>query len=110
MNRASLEPVLVLFGVPAVGVLLGMGWYKITTRIGRPFEPTLWFVFRWGYIFVFLSGVGASFLGKVLEWYSFDRLRFVLSMIAFALALVCFFGLAIADWRRAVEKEQRFNL
>jgi len=59
MSRHSIEQYLTEPFFAALGVLLGMGWYKLVGRRNRQFEPTLWWLFRW--TFVFLTACGYMF-------------------------------------------------
>ena|ERR1700690_1862358 len=106
MLNTSVEPYLVIVIVPAISVLLGMAWSKVTSRRNRPFEPTLWFVVRWGYIFLFLAGCGFLKLDDLLQLQTTNHKRFQLSLICLALFAIVFVLVAAADWRRAVRKER----
>jgi hypothetical protein len=95
----KIEPYAVMFVVPAVAVLMGMVWYKLTSRRNRPFEPTLWFVFRWGYILLVLSAPVWANLDRLIALHRSQPALFLVGTVA---ALFVVF-----DWRRAVRKERR---
>jgi hypothetical protein len=100
----SIEPFVVGLALPAVSVLLGMAWYKLTSRRNRPFEPTLWLVFRWAFVIIVLIEV---LLANVDNLISFHRSKPMLFAIGTASAILVVLTPAVIDWRLAARKERR---
>lgn|SRR5579872_3548386 len=99
-----IEPYLVAFGVPAIAVLMGMTWYKLTSRRTRPFEPTLWWMFRWSYIYLVLLAGVLSQVDYLVALYLAHPTLFIFGTVIF---LFVIFTPAVLDWRRATRKEQQ---
>ena len=106
MSRESIEPYVVGLAVPAIAVLMGMAWTKLTSRRNRPFEPTLWFVVRWGFILLLLSELPLANVDNLVSFHRSHPLLFVLGAVA---AMFAVFTPAVLDWRRAVRKDQELE-
>jgi hypothetical protein len=98
-----IEPYVVAPVVAAASVLLCMAWSKLTVRRNRPFEPTLWFVFRWGFILLMAVAYFASVLGRVIR---LSRIYPLLSGVCITVAVLAFLYIAALDWRRSARKER----
>jgi hypothetical protein len=98
IQQYLMEPV---FG--AVAVLLVVFWSKLTVRRNRPFEPTLWFVVRWGFILVTLSGYVFATLDKILKLHKEYPGLCSLSILTL---LIIFVTVAAWDWRRSSIRER----
>lgn len=86
-----------------LATLMGMVWYKLTARRGRRFEPTLWWLFRWFFIFFTLLGYGLATLNYGIRL--FKQYPAFAPLIA-GLLIAGFIGLAASDWRHAVRREK----
>lgn len=93
IQQYLMEPV---FG--AVAVLLAMVWSKLTVRRNRPFEPTLWFVVRWGFILVTLSGYVFATLDHIIKLHTEYP---ALCTIGIVTLVITFATIAAWDWRRS---------
>lgn len=103
MSTHPTEPFIVELAVPAVGVLLAMGWYKLTSRRNRPFEPTLWFLFRWGFIVIVLTELVGENADYLLRLHRSNPGPFILGTVV---AIIVVFTPAVLHWRRAVPKDR----
>jgi uncharacterized protein YybS (DUF2232 family) len=88
-NRTPHRGLIVGLALPAVSVLLGMAWYKLTSRRNCPFEPTLWCMFRWTFIIFVLIEVLLANLDNLL---SFDHSHPMLFALGTGLACVASTG------------------
>jgi membrane-bound metal-dependent hydrolase YbcI (DUF457 family) len=104
MPGQSIEPYIVGLAVPAAAVLMGMAWYKFTSRRNRKFEPTLWFAFRWGFILLLVGEIPLANADNLIRFHRSHPVLFVLGTLT---ALFLVFMPAVLDWRRAVKKERR---
>jgi hypothetical protein len=82
----------------AVAMLLVVLWSKLTVRRNRPFEPTLWFVVRWGFILVTLSGYVFASLDQILKVHKEYPGLCSLSILTL---LIIFVTVAAWNWRRS---------
>lgn len=105
MLSPSIKPYIVGTAIPTVGVLLGMGWYKLTNRRDRPFEPTLWFVFRWAFIFLLLLEPPMAYADFLV---AFHHTHPILFWLATVVVLFAVFTPAVFDWRRAARKDKEY--
>jgi len=85
-----------------LGVLLGMAWYKAVARRHRPFEPTLWWLMRWSFVFVTVIGYVLNEADRLQQlWPRFHIAEIGAGMIITALFII----LAFLDWRHACARE-----
>lgn len=105
MFSHSIEPYFVGIAIPTMAVLAGMGWYKLTNRRNRPFEPTLWFVFRWGFILLLLLELTLADVDALVAFHHSHTLLFWLATVVILFAV---FASALVDWRRAVRKDREY--
>ena len=102
VQQYLMEPV---FGT--VAVLLVMVWSKLTVRRNRPFEPTLWFVIRWGFILVTLSGYIFATLDRI---FSLQKQYPAPCELCILVLITAFVTIAAWDWRRCVRLERNLDL
>ena len=85
-----------------IPIVMGMAWYKITSRRNRTFEPTLWWLFRWAYLFEVSVGYGAVLASRFELWARAHSLSALLLVTVFLLSFV---SAATADWRATRRRE-----
>ncbi len=102
MSRHSIEQYLAEPIIAGVGVLLAMAWYKVISRRGRPFEPTLWWLFRWAYVFLVASGYVFATLDALSRFFKVHSVLFALNA---GVSLLLFVGLAAVDWKASRRRE-----
>jgi hypothetical protein len=81
----------------------GDGVVQTHEQAEPPFEPTLWFLFRWGFIVIVLTELVSENADYLLRLHRSNPGPFILGTVV---AIIVVFTPAVLHWRRAAPKDR----